>query len=77
MAVCVAPARRDDGDRGLERREERISGRCPGPVMGDLEQIDGRQTAREQAREAGIKAWMMKPFDKHQLLEMVARFALP
>lgn len=35
------------------------------------------KSAREQAREAGIKAWMMKPFDKHQLLEMVARFALP
>ena len=35
------------------------------------------KTTREQAREAGIKAWMVKPFDKCQLLEMVARFALP
>mgnify|MGYP001558481135 CR=1 FL=1 len=35
------------------------------------------KSTREQAREAGVKAWMVKPFDKHQLLEMVARFALP
>lgn len=35
------------------------------------------KTTREQAREAGVKAWMVKPFDKNQLLEMVARFALP
>ena len=35
------------------------------------------KSTREQAREAGVKAWMMKPFDKYQLLEMVARFALP
>ena len=35
------------------------------------------KTTREQAREAGINAWMVKPFDKCQLLEMVARFALP
>ena len=35
------------------------------------------KATREQAREAGVKAWMVKPFDKFQLLEMVARFALP
>lgn len=35
------------------------------------------KATREQAREAGVKAWMVKPFDKYQLLEMVARFALP
>ena len=35
------------------------------------------KSAREQAREAGVKAWMVKPFDKKQLLEMVGRFALP
>jgi len=29
------------------------------------------------ARKAGVKAWMVKPFNRHQLLEMVARFALP
>lgn len=32
---------------------------------------------REQAREEGVKAWMLKPFDKYQLLEMVGRFSLP
>jgi two-component system chemotaxis response regulator CheY len=32
---------------------------------------------RQEAREAGVKAWMMKPFDKDKLLEMVSRFALP
>lgn len=35
------------------------------------------KSTREQAREVGVKAWMLKPFDKYQLLEMVARFALP
>jgi len=35
------------------------------------------KSTREQAREAGVKAWMVKPFDKNQLLEMVARFAMP
>jgi len=35
------------------------------------------KATREQAREAGVKAWMVKPFDKFQLLEIVARFALP
>jgi two-component system chemotaxis response regulator CheY len=35
------------------------------------------KSTREQAREAGIKAWMVKPFDKFQLLDMVARFAMP
>jgi len=35
------------------------------------------KSTREQAREAGVKAWMVKPFDKNQLLEMVGRFALP
>ena len=35
------------------------------------------KSTREQACEAGIKAWIIKPFDKEQLLEMVARFALP
>jgi len=34
-------------------------------------------SSREQAREAGVKAWMTKPFDKPQLLDVVARFALP
>jgi two-component system chemotaxis response regulator CheY len=32
---------------------------------------------RQEAREAGVKAWMVKPFDKAKLLEMVSRFALP
>lgn len=34
-------------------------------------------SSREQAREAGVKAWIVKPFDKPQLLDVVARFALP
>ncbi|MDD2915932.1 MAG: response regulator [Gallionella sp.] len=35
------------------------------------------KSTREQARAAGVKAWMVKPFGKPQLLDMVARFALP
>ena len=35
------------------------------------------KSTREQAREAGVKAWMVKPFDRFQLLEMVSRFAMP
>lgn len=35
------------------------------------------KSTRDQAREAGVKAWIVKPFDRHQLLDMVARFALP
>ncbi|MBI5439106.1 MAG: response regulator [Nitrosomonadales bacterium] len=35
------------------------------------------KSTREQAREAGVRAWMVKPFDKFQLLDMVSRFALP
>ena len=34
-------------------------------------------SSREQAREAGVKAWITKPFDKPQLLDAVSRFALP
>lgn len=33
--------------------------------------------SREQARAAGVKAWMVKPFDREQLLDMVARFVTP
>jgi len=35
------------------------------------------EASRQEAREAGVKAWMVKPFDKFQLLEMVSRFAMP
>lgn len=35
------------------------------------------KSTRDQAREAGVKAWIVKPFDRLQLLDMVARFALP
>ncbi|MDP2805073.1 MAG: response regulator [Gallionellaceae bacterium] len=35
------------------------------------------RSSREQAREAGVKAWITKPFDKPQLLDAVSRFALP
>lgn len=35
------------------------------------------EASRKEAREAGVKAWMLKPFDKLQLLEMVSRFAMP
>jgi two-component system, chemotaxis family, chemotaxis protein CheY len=35
------------------------------------------EASRHEAREAGVKAWMVKPFDRHQLLEMVSRFAMP
>ncbi|TAJ77836.1 MAG: response regulator [Gallionellaceae bacterium] len=34
-------------------------------------------SSREQARESGVKAWISKPVDKPQLLDAVARFALP
>lgn len=34
-------------------------------------------SSREQARQAGVRAWITKPFDKQQLLDVVARFALP
>ncbi len=36
-----------------------------------------QEVMRQEAREAGVKAWMVKPFDKGKLLEMVSRFALP
>lgn len=36
-----------------------------------------QEIMRQEAREAGVKAWMVKPFDKDKLLEMVSRFALP
>lgn len=32
---------------------------------------------RQTAREAGVKAWMIKPFDSRKLIEMASRFALP
>ncbi len=35
------------------------------------------KSTREQAREAWVRAWLVKPFDKQQLLEMVSRFVLP
>ena len=36
-----------------------------------------QEDKRQEAREAGVKAWMVKPFDKDKLLEVVSRFALP
>lgn len=35
------------------------------------------EEARHEAREVGVKAWMVKPFDRAQLLDMVTRFVLP
>ena len=35
------------------------------------------KSSREQASEPGVRAWLVKPFDKGRLLEMVGRFALP
>lgn len=34
-------------------------------------------TSRQVVREAGVKAWMMKPFGTSQLLDMVSRFVMP
>ncbi|MDO9069244.1 MAG: response regulator [Deltaproteobacteria bacterium] len=36
-----------------------------------------QEAMRQEAREAGVKAWMVKPFDKDKLLEIVSRFVLP
>ena len=33
--------------------------------------------SRQEAREAGVKAWMVKPFDRDELLNMVSRFVQP
>src|SRR3990167_7532617 len=33
--------------------------------------------SRQEAREAGVKAWMAKPFSTGKLLDMVSRFAMP
>ena len=33
--------------------------------------------SRQEAREAGVKAWMVKPFDRDELLDMVSRFVQP
>lgn len=33
--------------------------------------------SRQEAREAGVKAWMVKPFGNLKLLEIVSRFAMP
>lgn len=35
------------------------------------------KTSREQAQVADVKAWMEKPFDQYQLLEMVSHFSRP
>jgi CheY-like chemotaxis protein len=34
-------------------------------------------SSREQAVPAGVTAWLIKPFDKAQLLEVISRFGLP
>lgn len=34
------------------------------------------KASRQEARDAGVKAWMVKPFGKSTLLEIVSRFAL-
>ena len=33
--------------------------------------------SRREAREAGVKAWMVKPFGRNELLDMVSRFVRP
>lgn len=33
--------------------------------------------SRQEVREAGVKAWMTKPFGTDKLLNMVSRFVLP
>ncbi len=36
-----------------------------------------QESMRQEALGAGIKAWMVNPFDRDKLLDMVTRFALP
>ena len=50
VAVRVAGARRGDRDPRPDRIEERLGGRGRAAVVGDLEQVDARQAAREQRR---------------------------
>lgn len=35
------------------------------------------EASRQEAREAGVKAWMVKPFGRNELLDMVSRFVRP
>lgn len=39
--------------------------------------VNSSESERKAARVAGVKAWMVKPFSRDQLLEMVARFVMP
>jgi len=34
-----------------------------------------QEFSRQEARELGVKAWMMKPFDQDKILDLVSRFA--
>lgn len=35
---------------------------------------DSSEALRQEARKLGVKAWMVKPFDRDKLLEMVSHF---
>ena len=50
VAVRVARAGRRHRDRRSGRIDEGLGGRRPAAVMGDLEQVDMRQSVREQRR---------------------------
>ena len=50
MPIRVPGARGCNGDPGSDRIDERLGGGGPAAVMGNLEQIDRVETAREQLR---------------------------
>jgi hypothetical protein len=48
MAVRIAEPRRHDGDAGFDDIQKRLRARRSRPVMGDLQEVDLRQPAREE-----------------------------
>jgi len=48
MPIWIAQPGRDDGHAGPDGIEERLGARRPGSVVGDLQEIDLRKTAREE-----------------------------
>ncbi len=38
---------------------------------------EGQESAKEQGRAAGAKAWVMKPFNPSQMLNAVSKLVLP
>lgn len=74
LAICDVNMPRLDGFGFLEQARRKPAYRFLPVVMLTTED---QQSRKDRGREAGAKAWIVKPFSPPQLLDAVAKLCLP